>query len=315
MTCTAVHTASDLRARHRGRMPDWLKRPIPGGGRTGAVRAGLAAGGLHTVCEEASCPNRGECFGRGTATFLILGDICSRACRYCHVRHGTPLPPDPTEPDRLAAFVAQIGIRYAVITSVTRDDLPDGGASHYAAVVRAVKGLPGAIRVEVLVPDFQGDPAAADTVLASGVDVFNHNVETVRRLYPQVRPQADYDRSLALLAHAAAARPLMPVKSGIMVGLGESAPEILQTMKDLRGSGCTVLTIGQYLQPSAGQVPVREYVTPGAFDRYARAAREMGFSAVFSGPFVRSSYHADGLFREAGTNMRQVDDVIRMTAR
>jgi lipoic acid synthetase len=253
---------------------------------------GLLRGhGLHTVCEDARCPNKGECFERGTATFLILGDVCTRDCRFCAVAGGRPGPLDPAEPEEVAAAAAALGLRHVVVTSVTRDDLPDGGAGHFAATIRALRRrLPEGATVEVLVPDFLGSHDALDAVLAERPDVFNHNVETVPRLYPRVRPQADYGRSLDVLGYAARVGGV--VKSGAMVGLGESGEEVRQVMKDLQAVGVRMLTLGQYLRPSPRHLPVVEYVPPAVFAEY-RAAGERAGLVVEAAPFVRSSYRAE----------------------
>jgi len=254
--------------------------------------------GVHTVCQSARCPNVGECFGRGTATFMILGEVCTRNCRFCVVDHGKPMPLDAEEPQRVAEAARWLGLRHVVVTSVTRDDLPDGGAAHFAATVAAVRErLPGAT-VEVLTPDFRGDRAAVQAVAAARPEVFNHNVETVPRLYPEVRPQADYQRSLRVLqwarvaCRAQEASPGLVTKSGLMVGLGETGEEVAAVLSDLRGAGVDAVTIGQYLQPTREHYPVAEYVRPEVFQDYQRAALAMGFSHVLSGPLVRSSYHA-----------------------
>ena len=251
--------------------------------------------GLHTVCQSARCPNLGECFARGTATFLLLGDVCTRDCRFCAVAHGRPAPPDGDEPARLARAASMLGLRHVVLTSVTRDDLPDGGAGHFSAAIAALRAaLPGAT-VEVLVPDFQGSAAALELLLRARPDVLNHNVETVPRLYPEVRPQADYRRSLNLLVRAGRAAPGLLTKSGLMVGLGERREEVLDVLRDLQAAGVGAVTIGQYLQPTRGHLSVQEYLAPEAFADYARAAREIGLGHVLSGPLVRSSYHAADL--------------------
>lgn len=271
-------------------------------GRTHEVRARLRAGGLHTVCEKARCPNAGECFGSGTATFLILGDVCTRDCSFCAVKHGAPAAPDPGEPSRVAEEAKRLGLCHVVITSVTRDDLPDGGAAQFAACVHAVREAIPKATVEVLVPDFGGNADSLAEVLRARPDVLNHNIETVRRLYPRVRPQAVYDRSLELLSRAASFARLLPptayrlppvvVKSGLMVGLGETRGEINACLRDLRAAGVSVLTIGQYLRPRRDNVEVARYYTPAEFDELAAEARDLGFGRVLSGPLVRSSYHA-----------------------
>jgi lipoic acid synthetase len=277
--------------------PRWLRRRLPSGPEYEQVRDLIKKGRLHTVCQEAACPNQFECFSNHTATFLIMGDRCTRNCRFCNVETGTrPAPLDSDEPARVAEAVEQLGLHYVVITSVTRDDLPDGGAGHFAATIHEIrKRRPDSV-IEVLIPDFLGDAAALRTVLDAGPDVLNHNIETVARLYPQVRPQAVYRRSLALLEAVSRHRPAIPPKSGLMVGLGETLQEIRQTLTDLRQSGCRFLTIGQYLQPTLDHLPVRRYVTPEEFEELGDVARGMGFEAVASGPFVRSSYHAREMY-------------------
>jgi len=276
--------------------PEWLRRRLPTGGRYEHVRRLLRQGHLHTVCENACCPNQWECYSRNTATFLILGPVCTRNCRFCAVHKGPTEPVDPQEPRRIAEAAKQLQLRHVVITSVTRDDLPDGGASQFVRTIEAVRNLLPDAGIEVLIPDFQGDGSALNAVLQARPTVLNHNIETVPRLYPLVRPMADYRRSLDLLARAAAARPSdILVKSGIMVGLGETDEEIISTCMELKDHGCTLLTIGQYLQPSTAHLPVRRYVRPEQFEAYREKALEIGFSAVASGPFVRSSYHAGAM--------------------
>lgn len=281
----------------RRRLPPWLTRRITAGRRADDVAALLRDLNLATVCDEARCPNRHECFCRGTATFMILGRSCTRRCRFCAVSDGAPEPLRDDEPDAVATAAARMGLRHVVITSVTRDDLPDGGAAHFARTVAAVRErLPDAA-VEVLVPDFQGDRDAIATVLAAEPDVFNHNVETVPRLYPQVRPQAEYARSIDVLA--VAARAGATVKSGLMAGLGETMTEVDAVLGDLRAAGCGILTVGQYLAPSDAHVPVARYVPPAEFDALKARAEAMGFAAVAAGPFVRSSYNAESVYRSA----------------
>ena len=251
---------------------------------------------LHTVCEEARCPNQHYCFSKPTAAFLILGDACTRNCGFCSVEHRSPLPPDPLEPGRVAEAAADMQLRYVVITSVTRDDLPDGGAAHFAAAITAVRlRLPDA-RIEVLIPDFQGDRAALRTVLAARPDVLNHNVETVPRLYPDVRPQARYERSIALLKTAKEYAPHVMTKSGLMAGLGERYDEVLEVLGDLRTAGCDAVTIGQYLRPTKKHLPVVEYIHPDVFAELGLYAKALGFSSVSSGPLVRSSMNAEENF-------------------
>jgi lipoic acid synthetase len=279
------------------RKPDWLKRRLPTGEAFNQVRELIEAGKLHTVCQEAKCPNIWECYSHRTATFLIMGGRCTRNCRFCSVSPGLPEPLDPDEPDRVARAVEHMGLKYVVVTSVTRDDLPDGGAAHFAATIGAIRRrVPGA-EIEVLIPDFQGDRAALATVLESCPNVLNHNIETVPRLYPTVRPQADYRRSLELLRDSLALAPSIPTKSGLMLGLGETADELRQTLLDLRATGCRILTLGQYLQPSPEHLPVEAYVSPADFESWRQAALHMGFAEVASAPFVRSSYHAKESFR------------------
>jgi lipoic acid synthetase len=276
--------------------PPWLKKRIPPVQEIQRVRSILESTALHTVCEEARCPNLGECFSKGTATILILGRICTRNCGFCAVEHGAPPPLDEKEPENVARAVKEMGLQYVVITSVTRDDLPDGGASHYAGVIRAIRAVGRKIKVEVLIPDFQDDLQALITVVGEGPDVLNHNVETVPRLYPLVRPQAHYERSLRLLKGSKEHFPQVLTKSGLMLGLGEDRSEILDLMKDLRGVGVDFLTIGQYLQPRSDRLPVVRYVPPEEFEELKGMGEAMGFKAVASGPFVRSSYHASRMF-------------------
>jgi lipoic acid synthetase len=263
------------------------------GGKKIAVDNQCARNDLHTVCVEAKCPNRGECFGRGTATFLILGNVCSRGCTFCGVDQGEPGPVDYGEPERVCEAVKNMGLNHVVITSVTRDDLPDGGAGHFAKTVTALKrNMPG-IAVEILVPDFNGNDQALEAVLESGPDVLNHNIETVPRLYPVVRPKALYARSIGLLAKAAGSSVQLKTKSGLMVGLGETREEVIETLRDLRSAKCSLLTIGQYLRPSESRAPVHAFITPEEFKRYESIGYDLGFSKVFAGPFVRSSYKAE----------------------
>ena len=273
-------------------MPAWLKVRAPGGEGYLRVKGLLRRAGLHTVCEEAACPNIGECFEAGTATFLILGDVCTRACRFCAIASGRPEAVDPQEPLRVAETVALLGLRHAVVTSVTRDDLPDGGADIFAATVREVHRLSPPTAVEVLIPDLRGDWQALAAIAEAGPDILNHNVETVPRLYRSVRPQAVYLRSLDLLRQAKTLRPGMSTKSGIMLGLGEEPAEIRKAMSDLRGAGCDILTLGQYLRPSPRHLPVTRFYPPEEFARLAEEGRALGFRHVESGPLVRSSYRA-----------------------
>jgi lipoic acid synthetase len=276
----------------RPRRPAWLKAPAPVGDQYMELKRLVRRLQLHTVCESAACPNIGECWNHRTATFMILGNQCTRRCGFCAVQKGQPLPVDADEPRRVAEACEHLGLRHAVVTSVNRDDLKDGGASHFAAVIRAIRARIPGCRVEVLVPDFQGSREAMKTVLDAGPDVLNHNIETVPRLYREVRFGARYERSLEMLAFAAELRPDIPVKSGLMVGLGETDDEVIGTLRDLRRHGVSIVTIGQYLRPTLQHLPVLRYVTPEQFAGYRRAAQEMGFEYVESGPFVRSSYHA-----------------------
>jgi len=260
------------------------------------VKSILDSAELHTVCEEARCPNLGECFSIGTATLLILGRICTRNCGFCAVEHGVSGPPDEEEPEKVAQAVKNMGLHYVVITSVTRDDLPDGGASHFSKTIRAIRALDPEIKIEVLIPDFKGDLASLNTVLEEGPDVLNHNIETISRLYQEVRPQADYRRSLHLLKKAKERNPRTVTKSGFMLGLGETKREIFSLLQDLSEVKCDLLTIGQYLQPRPDRLPVARYIPPEEFEEYKKLGEEMGFKSVASGPFVRSSFHAAQMF-------------------
>jgi len=282
----------------RTEFPAWLKKRLPAESRSGEVRELLADLHLNTVCQSARCPNLPECFGKGTATFMILGDVCTRRCRFCAVKQGEPLPPDPDEPGRVAAAAAKLRLRHCVVTSVTRDDLPDGGAEQFARVVSAIREVSKAA-VEVLTPDFRGDREAVLRVAAARPDIYNHNVETVERLYPEVRPEADLQRSLELLALVASTG--LVTKSGFMVGLGETREEVTELLQKLRSAGCTIVTIGQYLRPSPGRKPIVRFVPPEEFDEYRLEGLRMGFRAVASGPFVRSSYNAAEVFATLGT--------------
>lgn len=277
--------------------PRWLKRVIPHGQVFQNVHHILTDGRLNTVCREALCPNLSECYSRGTAAFLILGERCTRNCRFCAVDHGPVAIPDPDEPERLAEAVVSMGLRYVVVTSVTRDDLLDGGAGQFAETVRAIRGRAPDTLIEILIPDFQGDDAALYTVLTSMPDVVNHNLETVPRLYETARPQANYRRSLDLLRRAREIAPAIPVKTGLMLGMGEIGDEVKETLGDILDAECRLLTIGQYLAPSETHMPVERYVTPEEFEDWREEALSMGFSEVASGPFVRSSYRADELYQ------------------
>ena len=274
------------------RHPEWLKVRAPGGAAYGETLAIVKGLGLHTVCEEARCPNLGECWGNKTATFMLLGDTCTRNCSFCAVTHGKPLAVDPGEPERVGEAVAALGLRHVVVTSVNRDDLRDGGAGHFAATASAIRRAAPGCRIEVLVPDFQGNLAAVGTVVAAPVEIFNHNVETVPRLYRRVRPGAKYDRSLSVLEAARDRSGVRLTKAGLMLGLGEEIDELHQVFKDLRAIGCDILTLGQYLRPSKAHLPVERYLAPEEFRALGEHARALGFRHVESGPLVRSSYHA-----------------------
>ncbi len=276
----------------RPRMPAWLKVKTGKRALTRKTRELLTDCGVHTVCEEAMCPNVGECFASGTATFMLLGDTCTRNCRFCAVNHGTPGLPDPDEPEKVAEAAERLGLRFVVLTCVTRDDLPDGGAWQFVATMEALRRRLPDVGIEVLTSDFAGDFAPLRRVLDAHPTVFNHNVETVRRLQPIVRPDAGYERSLQVLRRAAEHAPQVRRKSGLMVGLGETDEEIAQTLEDLAGAGCEIVTIGQYLRPSPQHLPIDRYVTPEQFERYVEVGRRAGLKRVISGPFVRSSYHA-----------------------
>src|SRR5688572_16600261 len=276
------------------RKPEWIRVRAGGGQRFTEIKAILREKKLHTVCEEASCPNIGECFGHGTATFMIMGDLCTRRCPFCDVAHGRPNPLDTDEPRKLGETIAALKLRYVVITSVDRDDLKDGGARHFADCIRETRTRTPSIQIEVLVPDFRGrmDPALA-IFKDTPPDVFNHNLETVPRLYKQARPGSDYEWSLDLLQRFKGLHPHVPTKSGLMLGLGEEIEEIEQVMRDLRAHDVDMLTLGQYLQPSKHHLPVARYVHPDEFERLRVLGEQLGFSHVASGPMVRSSYHAD----------------------
>ncbi len=273
------------------RHPSWLKLPAPKAAAVEQMEGMLDSQNLRTVCQDAHCPNLGECFGRGTATFMILGSECTRLCRFCAVEKGSPLPPDPHEPERVAQAAKQLGLKYVVVTSVTRDDLPDGGAGHFARTIESIRKEVPETAIEVLVPDFQGSRKALEVVFQARPEMFNHNIETVSRLYPSVRPQAGYARSLDVLAKASASG--LPVKSGLMLGLGERPDEVTETLSEMRAAGCSYLTLGQYLAPSEQHAPVVRYLSPDEFSAWAEIAREMGFKEVAAGPLVRSSYRAD----------------------
>lgn len=276
------------------RKPDWIRIRLPVGDRVNQIKQSLRENRLHTVCEEAACPNLGECFSHGTATFMIMGDLCTRRCPFCDVAHGKPQPLDQDEPLNLAHTVRNMNLQYVVITSVNRDDLRDGGAAHFVACIAAVREHSPQTRIEILVPDFRGrQDVALDLLQQQPCDVFNHNLETVPRLYRQARPGADYHTSLQLLQQHQRRNPQVPSKSGLMLGIGETEAEVLQVMEDLLAHDVSMLTLGQYLQPSKAHLPVKAYIHPDQFRVYADTAKAMGFKQVASGPLVRSSYHAD----------------------
>ncbi len=298
---TARNPIKIVPLQQRLRKPEWIRVKSGSGQGYHDVKRLLREHNLHTVCEEASCPNIGECFGKGTATFMILGDVCTRRCPFCDVAHGKPLPPDASEPAQLALSIALLKLNYAVITSVDRDDLRDGGAQHFADCLGAIRASSPGTRLETLVPDFRGRLEAALDALANDLpDVLNHNLETVPRLYPLARPGADYAHSLRLLKEFKARFPQMMTKSGLMLGLGETDEEVLQVMRDLRAHDVEMLTLGQYLQPSEGHLPVLRYAHPDIFRMFERAAQDMGFLHAACGPMVRSSYFADEQAHQAG---------------
>ena len=279
------------------RKPSWLKKTLPKGGDYQRVRNLLSNAKVHTVCQEANCPNMFECFSKDTSTFMILGSNCTRNCRFCNVSFAPALPLDPDEPMRVAKAALDLNLKYVVVTSVTRDDLEDGGASHFADTIKAIKTtLPNKPKVEVLIPDFQGNINALRIVVSANPNVLNHNIETVPSLYPTARPEANYQQSLELFKNVKAINASMPVKSGIMVGLGETIEELEHTMEDLFQYGCDILTLGQYLQPTKAHLAVKKYYSPDEFKQLENKARQIGFKKVAAGPFVRSSYNAKDLF-------------------
>ena len=289
MTTTQTPVPAPLRPR----LPDWLKVRMPGGPRYIELKQLMRDSRLHTVCEEARCPNIGECWERSAATFMILGDICTRACAYCAVTTGRPGAVDWGEPIRLAATVKRMALQYCVITAVNRDDLDDGGAGVFAECIRQVRAAVPGCRVEVLIPDFQGNWDALATVIDAAPQVLNHNIESVARVFRRVRPKGDYRQSLELLRRAKAIDPQLPTKSGIIVGMGETRDELLQTMQDLRAVDCDLLTVGQYLRPSIKHIAIDRFYTPAEFDEIRQAGAALGFEHIAAGPLVRSSYHAD----------------------
>jgi len=280
------------------RKPPWLKKRIPPVQEIQKVKSILNEAELHTVCEEARCPNLGECFSKGTATILILGRICTRNCGFCAVENGAPSPLDESEPEKVAQAVRKMGLQYVVVTSVTRDDLSDSGASHFVKTIRAIRELNPEVKIEVLIPDFKGDLSSLTMVLKERPDVLNHNIETILRLYPEVRPQADYRRSLDLLKRSKESFPHILTKSGFMLGLGENRREVFDLLRDLGEVECDFLTVGQYLQPRSDRLPVVRYIPPQEFEEYKRIGKSMGFRSVASGPFVRSSFHASQMFSQ-----------------
>ncbi|MDR3011916.1 MAG: lipoyl synthase [Chitinispirillales bacterium] len=289
---------NNYQSRNTTRLPPWLKRDIAFSGRHSEVTDLISTHNLNTVCAEAKCPNRGECFSRGSAAFLILGSICTRNCAFCGVNFGQPKEVDFDEGKRLAAAAYSMGLKHVVVTSVTRDDLTDGGAGVFADTVKRLRDKIIGVTIEALIPDFQGSADSLATVLNSGPDVLNHNIETVPRLYPLIRPQAVYERSLELLKRASDDGRAV-VKSGIMVGFGETVGEVKNVLRDLRSAGCTVVTIGQYLRPSRNQIQVEEFISPDQFKEYEKTALDMGFDSAFCGPYVRSSYHASEMYHLA----------------
>lgn len=281
------------------RLPEWLKRPLATPGQATAVSGLLGELRLNTVCQSAKCPNRGECFSSGTATFLIMGDACTRGCRFCAVETRTPEALDDDEPRRVALAAKRMKLKHVVVTAVTRDDVADGGAAHFVAVIEALRSAVPDSTIEVLTSDFAGRLESVDAVAAALPDVFNHNLETVPALYAHVRPGADYSRSLRVLARVHETQPTMPTKSGLMLGLGETPEQVVEVLRDLREAGVAMLTLGQYLRPSPEHLPVAEFVEPGVFAELAAEAKRLGFDGVASAPFVRSSYHAEQMVAEA----------------
>ncbi|MQF65022.1 lipoyl synthase [SAR202 cluster bacterium AC-409-J13_OGT_754m] len=278
---------------NKNRLPAWLKVPMPGGKNYLELKKLMRSSALHTVCEEAMCPNIGDCWERRSATFMILGDICTRSCRYCAVTTGKPVGLDIGEPYRLARTVSEMRLKYCVITSVNRDDLADGGAFIFSQCIKRIRQLVPDCKVEVLIPDFQGSEVGINTVIEARPDVLNHNIESSKRIFRKVRPKGDYTRSLELLAYVKQVNPAIPTKSGIIVGMGEEWDEIIETMRDLRSVGCDLLTIGQYLRPSEKHLPISRFFKPSEFEMLKVIGMELGFKHVASGPLVRSSYHAD----------------------
>lgn len=280
---------------HSDRLPFWLRRRIPRVDECSRIENIVSRYNLHTICREALCPNRAECYSRGKATFIILGDVCTRGCRFCSVKRGSPLPPDDQEAENIARAVGDLGLRHVVVTSVTRDDLADGGSGHYAAVIRALRGVEPTPVIEVLVPDFRGSGQALETVMETGPHILSHNMETVKRFYRELRRGANYARSLLLLEMAKSINREVMTKSAFILGFGETIEEVIEAFRDLRRVGCDFLAVGQYLRPGMEQVPVVEYIPPERFSYFETVACEMGFREVASGPLVRSSYHENNL--------------------
>ena len=280
------------------RLPDWLKRQLGKGDRVKTVKGVLRKNALHTVCEEAHCPNLGECFEKRQATFLILGENCTRSCGFCSISSAAPRQPDPDEPARVADAAEKMGLNYVVVTSVTRDDLPDGGARHFAETIREIKKIRDGICVEVLTPDFGGNLNAVDKVCKAAPEVYNHNIETVPNLYSKVRPQADYAESLTLINYVKKQFPHITTKSGLMLGLGEKKGDVLKTLEDLKEAGCDLVTVGQYMRPTKKNLPVVEYIHPKLFDEIERAGKRMGFTGIYAGPLIRSSFNAEYFNKE-----------------
>ncbi|MBI1977021.1 MAG: lipoyl synthase [Candidatus Omnitrophica bacterium] len=293
MDRSSLELSSEVR-----RLPPWLKRPLSHGPGVNRLRTLVGGLSLHTVCESARCPNLSECFSKGTATFMILGDVCTRRCGFCAIDQGRPLPVDEKEPEHVAQAALEMGLRHVVITAVARDDLKDGGAGQFAKVIEAIRKKDKAILIETLISDLRGNEVHLETILAAGPDILNHNLETVVRLHPWVRPQARYERSIGLLRRAKEKRETIWTKSGLMLGLGETPDEVIEVLRDLREAGCQLLTVGQYLQPASDRLKVVEFIHPDQFKWYEEKAYEMGFSSVASGSFVRSSYHAEENFRK-----------------
>ncbi|TAK33263.1 MAG: lipoyl synthase [Chloroflexota bacterium] len=287
------------------RLPNWLVRPVCQGKHLNEVRRTLSRLRLNTVCESALCPNMGECFSRRTATFMIMGNTCTRNCRFCAVEAGCPIPLDPSEPARVAEAARSLGLDHVVVTSVTRDDVPDGGAKHFAETIRAIREVNRNASVEVLVPDFGGSEESVETVAREKPDIFNHNLETIPSLYKEVRPGADYQRSLALLKAVKQIDENMVTKSGLMLGLGETSEELIDVLKDLRQADCDIITLGQYLRPSDNHTPVRRFIPPEEFAHLAGKAEELGFRGVVAAPFVRSSYKSGQLLRQLSPHENQ----------